>query len=54
VLTVHSGLHPSYGLPKYPSEHIHEPTLFLSLHMALLPQGDGVHGDKFSGGVSST
>lgn len=44
VLTTHSGLHPSYGLPVYPSKHMQEPALFRSLHSALTPHGDGEHG----------
>lgn len=44
VLTVHSGRHPSYGLPKYPGGHIQDPAWLCSLQMALLPHGDGVHG----------
>lgn len=40
----HSGLQSSYGFPKYPGKHVHDPALFLSLHSALAPQGDGMQG----------
>jgi len=44
VLTMHSGLQPSYGFPKYPGKQLHEPALFCSLHWAFAPHGDGVQG----------
>lgn len=44
----HSGLHPVYGSPKYSGKHAQDPTLFLSLHMAFAPHGDGLQG--FGGG----
>lgn len=44
----HSGRHPVYGSPKYSGKHEHAPIPFLSLHMALAPQGEGWQG--FGGG----
>lgn len=43
-LVTHSGLHPVYGSPKYSGRQAHEPAPFLSLHIALAPHGDGLHG----------
>lgn len=45
---MHSGLQFSYGLPTYSGKHVHEPTPFCSLQMALAPQGDGIQGVKLS------
>lgn len=47
-LCIHSGLHPSYGLPIYSARQMHEPAPFLSLQIALEPQGEGVQGVKTS------
>lgn len=44
-LTVHSGRHPSYGLPIYSGKQAQDPTLFCSLQIAFEPQGDGVQGE---------
>lgn len=44
-LTVHSGRHPSYGLPMYSGKQAQDPTPFCSLQMAFEPQGDGVQGE---------
>lgn len=41
---VHSGLHPSYGLPIKSGKQVQEPALLSSLHWALAPQGEGEHG----------
>lgn len=49
----HSGRHPVYGSPKYSGKQEHEPTPFLSLHNALAPHGDGLHGFGGGSGVSS-
>lgn len=49
--TTHSGRHPSYGLPKYPSKHWQEPTPLCSLHIAFEPHGLGLHGFKISFGI---
>ena len=43
-LVTHSGRQPLYGSPKYSGKHAHDPAPFLSLHTALAPQGDGLHG----------
>lgn len=40
VLTVHSGLQPTYGSPWYSGRQEHSPLL----HTALEPHGDGLHG----------
>lgn len=48
---IHSGRHPSYGFPKYPSLQVHEPTLFCSLQKAFGPHGEGEQGLKISVGV---
>lgn len=40
----HSGRQPVYGSPKYSGKHEHDPAPLRSLHTALLPQGDGLHG----------
>lgn len=40
----HSGRHPSYGFPTYSGKHEHEPAPFCSLHTALGPHGEGMHG----------
>lgn len=40
----HSGLQLVYGSPKYSGKHVQAPTPFLSLHIALAPHGDGLHG----------
>lgn len=55
-LTVHSGRHPSYGLPKKSGRQEQAPAPFCSRHTALLPQGDGEQGVTFSGtiGVART
>lgn len=43
-LVTHSGLQPVYGSPKYSGRHTQEPAPFFSLHTALGPHGDGLHG----------
>lgn len=43
-LVTHSGLQPEYGSPKYSGKQEHDPAPFLSLHMALVPQGEGSQG----------
>lgn len=48
VLMVHSGLHSSYGFPKYSCMQVHDPAPFCSLQTALAPQGDGIQGFKIS------
>lgn len=48
VLITHSGRHPSYGLPTNVSAHLQDPAPFLSVHIALSPQGDGSHGESYS------
>jgi hypothetical protein len=40
----HSGRQPAYGSPKYSGRQTQDPAPFLSLHKALAPQGDGLHG----------
>lgn len=40
----HSGLHPTYGSPKYSLRQVHDPAPFLSLHIAFDPQGEGLQG----------
>lgn len=42
--TKHSGRQLSYGFPKYPATQIHAPAPDCSLHSALDPHGDGLHG----------
>ena len=44
ALMVHSGLHATYGSPKYSSIHVHAAAPFLSEHRALDPHGDGLQG----------
>lgn len=44
AFVTHSGLHPVYGSPKYSGRQTQEPALFFSLHIALAPHGDGLHG----------
>ena len=46
---VHSGLHSVYGSPCKPGRHTQAAALFRSLHCALIPQGDGLHGSMISG-----
>lgn len=53
-LVTHSGLHPVYGSPKYSGIQVQEPAPFLSLHLALAPQGDGLHGVRGSSVVNGT
>lgn len=48
-LWTHSGLQFSYGFPTYSGRHMHEPAPFSFLQMAFVPQGEGIHGFKFSG-----
>lgn len=48
VLITHSGRQPSYGLPTNDSAHLQDPAPFLSVHIALSPQGDGSHGELYS------
>jgi len=43
-LITHSGLQPVYGSPKYSGRHTQEPAPLRSLHTALAPHGDGLHG----------
>ena len=50
-LIVHSGLHATYGSPKYSGIHLHAPALFLSVQIAFDPQGDGLHGSIISVGI---
>lgn len=45
-LRTHSGLHPVYGSPKKSFMQIQDPAPFLSLHKALVPHGDGLHGSR--------
>lgn len=40
----HSGLHSTYGSPKYSAMHEHDPAPFNSLQIALIPHGDGLQG----------
>ena len=48
----HSGRHPSYGFPMFSGKHEHEPAPFCSLHTALGPHGEGMHGVGLSAGIS--
>jgi hypothetical protein len=50
---MHSGLHPSYGLPKNSGKQEQDPAPFCSLQMALIPHGDGSQGFKYSCGIGS-
>lgn len=50
---MHSYLHPSYGFPSNPGRQLHEPAPFCSLQTALVPHGEGSHGDKYSIGTGS-
>lgn len=43
-LVTHSGLHPTYGSPKYSFRQVQEPAPFLSLQIAFGPQGEGLQG----------
>lgn len=43
-LVTHSGLHPTYGSPKYSFKQVQEPAPFLSLQIAFGPQGEGLQG----------
>lgn len=36
-----------------PGKHEHTARLFITLHSALLPQGDGIHGDAGGSGLTS-
>lgn len=51
--TIHSGLHPSYGLPKKSGKQEQDPAPFCSLQIAFMPHGDGSHGFKYSWGTGS-
>lgn len=44
----HSGLQPSYGFPTKASIHLQDPAPFLSVHSALIPHGEGSHGESYS------
>jgi len=44
----HSGLQPSYGFPLYSGKQLHEPAPLYSLHIAFIPQGEGMHGFRGS------
>lgn len=48
VLSTHSGRHPSYGLPTNDSAHLQIAAKFLSVHIALSPQGAESHGGLYS------
>ena len=43
-LTTHSGRQATYGSPKYSGRHWQAAALFLSLHTALEPHGEGLQG----------
>ena len=43
-LTTHSGLHATYGSPKYSGMHWHAAALFLLWQFAFDPHGDGLQG----------
>ena len=43
-LIVHSGLQATYGSPKYSGIHVQAAALFLSLHLAFSPHGEGEQG----------
>lgn len=45
VLCTHSGLQLMYGSPIKSGGQVHEPALFLSVHIALVPQGVGSQGN---------
>lgn len=47
-LSVHSGRHPSYGLPMYSARQEQDPALFCILHMEFAPHGNGIQGFVFS------
>lgn len=53
ALTTHSGLHPSYGLPKNSGKQEHDPAPFCSLQIAFMPHGDGLQGFIYSCGTGS-
>lgn len=53
AFTIHSGLHPSYGFPKYSGRQEQDPAPFCSLQMAFMPHGDGSQGFKYSCGIGS-
>jgi len=53
VLSTHSGLQPSYGLPMYSGKQVQDPAPFCSRQMAFAPQGEGVQGVAISGGSSA-
>lgn len=44
LFVTHSGRQPRYGSPKYSGAHVHAPAEFLTVHIALGPQGDGLQG----------
>lgn len=44
LFIIHSGLHSTYGSPKYSDIQEQEPTPFNSLHIAFIPHGDGLQG----------
>lgn len=44
MFSTHSGLHPVYGSPVYSGKQTHDPAPLRSLHTALAPQGEGLHG----------
>merc|ERR1711962_1037476 len=48
--TTHSGLHATYGSPKYSGIHLQDPAFLCLLHTAFEPHGDGLQGSTFSVG----
>lgn len=44
MFRTHSGLQLTYGSPIKSGGHVQEPALFLSVHIAFVPQGVGLHG----------
>ena len=50
-LTVHSGLQPEYGSPKYSLLQVHAQELPLTEASALAPQGLGLQGSLGGGGA---
>ena len=44
ALIVHSGLHATYGSPRYSGIHVHAAAPFLSEQRAFCPHGDGLQG----------
>ena len=52
-LTVHSGLHPEYGSPKYSLLQVHWQLLPRTAASALAPQGLGLQGSLGGGGAET-